>query len=100
MSSAFALILTSLGGGYLAARFGVLRSDAADAFNRFVIYVCLPALILRLVPKLSWQPRLSGLVVGPWGLLGPGGAILLALWRPPGWRRRVGRAVLLCAPFG
>ncbi len=100
MSSAFALILTSLGGGYLAARFGVLRADAADAFNRFVIYVCLPALILRLVPKLSWQPGLSVLVVAPWGLLATGVAIVLALWRALGWRREVVFALLLCAPLG
>src|SRR5260221_11658175 len=100
MSSAFALILTSLGGGYLAARFGVLRADAADGFNRFVIYVCLPALILRLGPKLSGPPRLAGGVVAPRGLVGMGVANAVGPLRPRRWRREVGLWCPRCRPVG
>jgi malate permease and related proteins len=100
MDAAFALILASLGAGYAFARLRVLPDDAADTLNRFVIYVCLPAVVLRLVPKLSWQPGLAVLVVTPWVLLGVAVALVLALSRVLGFPRAVKGALLLCVPLG
>jgi predicted permease len=100
MDAAFALILVSLGGGFLSARFGVMSRDGADTLNRFVIYVCLPALVLRLVPKLALEPGLAVLAVVPWAALAVGVAIVLAAARLLGLSRGARGALLLCVPLG
>ena len=81
MDAAFAVILASLGCGFLAARLGAMPNGAADTLNRFVVYVCLPALVLRLVPKLTWEPGLAVLAVAPWVLLFVGVALVLVVGR-------------------
>jgi malate permease and related proteins len=45
-----------------------MPDNAADVLNRFVIDICLPATILRLVPKLSLEPALAVLVLVPWSM--------------------------------
>src|SRR5262245_3868459 len=100
MDAAFAVILASLGCGFLAARLGAMPDGAADALNRFVVYVCLPALVLRLVPKLSWEPGLAVLAVAPWVLLVVGVLLVLALGRALRFSRGVVAALLLCVPLG
>jgi len=100
MNAAFALILVSLGAGFALARFRALPPDAADTLNRFVIYVCLPALVLRLVPKLTFEPGLAVLAILPWALLGVGVAVVLASARALRFSRTVTGALLLCVPLG
>jgi predicted permease len=97
---ALAVILTSLAAGYIAARLRVLHETAADSFNRFVIYVCLPAVVLRLVPKLAFQANLAVLVITPWVLLGIAVGLVTVVARACGWRREVLGALLLCVPLG
>jgi len=65
MDAALLLVLASLGAGVLGRRLGVLERADAGALNRFVIGVCLPAVVLRLVPKLAWQSGLWVLVATP-----------------------------------
>jgi predicted permease len=77
-----------------------MPNGAADALNRFVIYVCLPALVLRLVPKLAWEPGLAVLAVAPWALLVVGVALVLVLGRALHFSREVVAALLLCVPLG
>lgn len=100
MAAAFALILLSLLAGYLCARFRVLSSETADAFNRFVIYVCLPAVVLRLVPKLTWQPGLLVLVLSPWLAAACSAALVLLGARTFRFGRTVTGALLVCVPLG
>jgi len=100
MDAAFALILVSLAAGFLLARLRVLPLDAADTLNRFVIYVCLPALVLRLVPKLRVEPGLALLAITPWMLLAVGVAVVLAASRVFRFPRQVEGALLLCVPLG
>ena len=45
----FALILT----GWLAARWNLLGSGAADALNRYVVYLSLPALLFRAMTQVD-----------------------------------------------
>src|SRR5262245_30997587 len=100
MDAAFALILVSVAGGFLCARFAVMPEDAPDTLNRFVIYVCLPALVLRLVPKLALEPGLAVLAVTPWAALVVAVIVVLAAARSFRFSREARGALLLCVPLG
>jgi predicted permease len=63
------LVLTALTGGYTARRLGRFPASASETLNRFVIDVCLPATILRVLPGLRMRWDLLLLVVTPWALL-------------------------------
>jgi predicted permease len=100
MTAAFALILTCLIAGHLCARFAVVPPSSSDAFNRFIIYVCFPAVVLRLIPNLTWQPALLVLVLAPWLAAGFAGVVVLCLSRLLGFSREVAGALLLCVAIG
>jgi malate permease and related proteins len=70
---AFALILGMLFLGMLLRRIGVFEESAAEVLNRVVLYVCLPAAILRYAPRLDFEWKLLGLIAVPW-------LLLLATW--------------------
>jgi malate permease and related proteins len=70
MGSALFLVCCLLLAGYLARRFGRLPDNAAEVLNRFVIDICVPATVLRLVPKMSVSPSLAVLIVVPWVMAG------------------------------
>ena len=98
--AALALISICLVGGAAFRRFEVFPREAADVLNRFVIYVSLPAVVLRVVPALVWEPGLSVLVVTPWVSMIAGAALVLALGRALRLSRDVVGALLLCVPLG
>ena len=52
MASALFLVCALLLAGYAARRLQRLPENAAEVLNRFIIDICVPATILRLVPKL------------------------------------------------
>lgn len=66
---AFALILAMLALGYAFQRLRVLPDDAAQTLNLVVLYVCLPAAVLRYAPRLHLEPALIGVALVPWLLL-------------------------------
>lgn len=66
---AFALILLMLALGYAFQRLRVLPQDAAQTLNLVVLYVCLPAAVLRHAPRLHLEPALFGVALVPWVLL-------------------------------
>ena len=68
-SDAFALILAMLALGYAFQRVRVLPDNAAQTLNLVVLYVCLPAAVLRYAPRLHLEPALIGIAVVPWVLL-------------------------------
>ncbi len=70
MASALFLVCALLLAGYVARRLNRLPENAAEVLNRFIIDVCVPATILRLVPKLTLSPALLVLVVVPWSMAG------------------------------
>jgi len=100
MPSALALVLGSLVAGFVAARVAKLPEATVPNLNRIVIWICLPALILRLIPQLTFRPGLFTLVLTPWLLLGASVALVLTLSRRLGFRREVRGALLLCVPLG
>lgn len=100
MSESLALILVMLGAGYLSARLSLLPDNAADTLQRFVIYVCLPALVLSIVPTLRWKSDLLAVALTPWLLLGVAVVLVSVVARGLHWSREVKGALLLCVPLG
>lgn len=70
---AYALVLAMLALGYLFQRVRALPESAAQTLNLVVLYVCLPAAVLRYVPRLQLEPALLGVAAVPW-------LLLLAAW--------------------
>jgi predicted permease len=100
MLPALLLVTLMFLAGAAYTRAGIFPDTAADVLNRFVVYVSLPALVLRTVPQLAWERELLLLVVVPWGTLVIGA---LAVWlaaRVFHWPRAVLGALLLCVPLG
>jgi predicted permease len=98
--SAIVLVLAMFVAGRASVRAGIFDETAADVLNRFVVYVALPALVLRIVPELRWERGLLVLVVVPWLLLFVAAGACLILARAFDWPRPVRGALLLCAPLG
>jgi predicted permease len=86
--------------GYVSVRFGVLEASAADAFHRFVIYLCLPATIWKLLPGMRFEPELWLVVFVPWLLLVCTALAIVAISRRCAYSRGVCGALLLCVPLG
>jgi predicted permease len=100
MDPALVLIAVSLSGGFLVGRARLFPSDAADTLNRFVIYVSLPAVVLRLIPKLSLSPGLAVVAIMPWLCAAFAALVVMAAGRVLGFGRDVLGALLLCVPLG
>jgi len=97
---AFALVLAMLALGYLFQRLRVLPGDAARALNLVVLYVCLPAAVLRYVPRLHLEPALLGVIAVPWLLLGATVLIVGALSRWLRFRRDETAVLMLTVALG
>ncbi|MDB4989221.1 MAG: hypothetical protein JWN04_4399 [Myxococcaceae bacterium] len=66
MDPAYVLVLSLLALGYLARKLGRFPDSASDVLNRFVVDLCVPAVLLRLLPTLHFQWELIALVAAPW----------------------------------
>ncbi len=83
--------------GVLSRQLQLFPDQAGEVFNRFVLDICLPALVYLAVTRLDWDPRLVLLIVLPVGLamLSWWLVRLVARWR--GWSRQIeGCLVLVC----
>lgn len=97
---AFALVLAMLALGYVFQRLRVLPGNAAQTLNLIVLYVCLPAAVLRYAPRLHVEPALLGLVAVPWLLLLATIASVAALSRWLGLRDEERAVLLLTVALG
>lgn len=100
MALALLTVLSMLLVGYLLRRLGRLPDNAADVLNRFVIDICLPATILRLVPKLSLGAGVAPLVVLPWAMAGLSYVLVRLLARPLGLDATTRTALFLATALG
>jgi len=95
---AFALIIVMLGIGMVLGRLGMLDAAGAEALNKVVLYVCLPAAVLRYAPQLTLEPALLGVIAVPWLLLVPVVPLIVWLGRKLVWRRDQVAALLARQP--
>jgi predicted permease len=97
---AFALVLAMLALGDLFQRLRALPDNAAQTLNLVVLYVCLPAAVLRYAPRLHLEPALLGVAAVPWLLLGATVLLVGALARVLGLRRDEHAVLLLTVALG
>jgi len=96
----FTLILGLMLLGKGLSRLAVFPKESAKAFNLYVVYVALPALILLKVPGLTLSGQLLVPILMPWVMLAVSGLLVLALARALHWPRHTTGALLLTVPLG
>lgn len=95
--SAFLLLLACPALGWISARQGWMPEGTRAGINAWVLRIAFPALVLELVPRLTWDSSLLFAAATPW--ITVAGAALLIPWigRRAGWSRgSVGALVLTC----
>jgi predicted permease len=75
----FGFVVLMLVLGRVLAWRGLLSDQAPHAINTVVLYVCLPAAILRHAPALEFEPALIGLIAIPWLVLAVAVGLVLGL---------------------
>jgi predicted permease len=93
-------MLVALAAGWLCRRLDAFPEDGAEALNRFVLWICLPALVLARVPGLVLRAELLALAVAPWLVSALVAAVVLLLARLLRWPRPVTGCLLLLAVLG
>ena len=96
----FILIFICLAWGMLLQRWTVFAENAPQSLNLYVIWVALPALILRQVPTLSFSTDLFILLLMPWLMTGLGAFLVWVASRTFGWTAEVTAVLLLTVPLG
>lgn len=96
----FALIVAYLLIGVGVRRLPQFPEQTAAVLNLFVIYVALPALVLRAVPGLTPTRELLAPALMPWAMLALTAAAVLLLARLRRWPRATTGSLLLLAPLG
>jgi malate permease and related proteins len=99
-SPALLLVVAMLVLGKVYARSGVLPAHTPDVINRLVIWLFLPALVLKAVHGLKFDPSLLVLIGTPWLLAAVTVVVVLSLQRLLGWAREVSACLLLCVALG
>ncbi|MCH8497213.1 MAG: AEC family transporter [Marinobacter sp.] len=96
----FYLILIYLAIGALLRRLPAMPDNAATVLNIYVLYVALPALILKSLPGITLSSNLLIPAITPWILLITMAGIILLLGRTLQWRREEIGALLVIVPLG
>ncbi|HEX5793017.1 MAG TPA: AEC family transporter [Rheinheimera sp.] len=96
----FLLVLAYLLIGVLLRRLPTMPENSGIALNMYVLYVALPALILKNVPQLQFSAELLIPAITPWLLLLAVVATVLLLSKLLHWSREVTGALLIVLPLG
>ena len=97
---AFLLILFMLALGIVLQRLRVFPETAAETLNLVVLYVCLPAAVLRFAPRLHLDWSVLGIALVPWLLLLGTVALVSLATRIMRLRREEHAVLLLCVALG
>jgi malate permease and related proteins len=97
---AFVLVLLMLALGKACAQLRLFPDNAAEVLNRFVLFLCLPAAILRHAPQLELRVEVLGVALVPWLLLGASIGAVALLARAIALRDDERAVLLLCVPLG
>lgn len=76
MGEAYALVAILLALGKLASAFKLFEESGAEAINRFVILIALPAMVLKVLPGLQLGPELLKLALIPYACAAGVGALV------------------------
>lgn len=98
--TAILAMLVALAAGWIVRRLDAFPEDGAEALNRFVLWICLPALVLARVPGLSLRAELLALAIAPWLVSAVVAGAVLLLGRLLAWPRSVVGCLLLLAVLG
>jgi predicted permease len=96
----FYLVLAYLVIGFLLRRLPAMPENSGIVLNIYVLYVALPALILKNVPLLQFSSELLIPALTPWLLLVAVVAMVMLLSKLFGWSREVTGALLIVLPLG
>lgn len=98
--TAILAMLVALAAGWICQRRRAFPDNASETLNRFVLWVCLPALVLARVPGLSLRLELLALAISPWLVAAVGVVAVFGLSRWLSWPRSVTGCLLLMAVLG
>lgn len=98
-TDAFALVFLMLALGMLCQRIRLFSDNAAETLNRAVLYVLLPAAVLRFASKLTLDVSLLGLIAVPWLILLASMAAIELLSRAWRFSPQAKAVLLLCVPL-
>ncbi|MEN8198744.1 MAG: AEC family transporter [Thermodesulfobacteriota bacterium] len=96
----FILIFVCLGWGMILRRLAIFPENGPRILNLYVIWVALPAMILRQVPTLSFSTELFILPLTAWLMTGVGVVLVLLGSRLFKWSTEVTAVLLLTVPLG
>ncbi len=96
----FFLILSYIFIGLILRKIRVMPENTPVVLNTYVLYVALPALILKNIPLLHFSSALLIPVITPWFLLLCVVVITLSLSKLFGWSRDITGAMLIILPLG
>lgn len=96
----FILIFICLAAAMGLQRLSLFADNAPLTLNLYVIWVALPALILRQVPTLSFSTDLFILLVMPWLMTVLGAVLVFIASRLFRWSNEVTAVLLLTVPLG
>ncbi len=96
----FILIFICLGAGIGMQYLNVFSKDGPLTLNLYVIWLALPALILKLVPTLNFSGDLLVLLVMPWLMAILSALLVLCAAHIFKWTREVTAVLLLTIPLG
>jgi len=94
------VLLAMLAAGKLASRVGLLGIRGVQTLNLLLLYVCLPASVLRNVPGMRYSVDLTWIVLLPWLLMGGNLVVVTLLGRALKLDRQVRAVLTLCVPLG
>ncbi|TQV72986.1 AEC family transporter [Aliikangiella marina] len=96
----FVLIAIFLASGAFAKYKGWVRDSASLRLNQFVIFICLPAIILLKIPQLTLDTNLLLPVIVPWGVLLIASLLIISVATLFNWSREVTGCLLMVTCFG
>ena len=70
----FLIILVGLAGGYALRKLGRVQPSASGGINAWLLYIAMPAVILKYVPQIAWTPAVLFPLASPVIVLA-GGAV-------------------------
>lgn len=100
LSPAMFLVIAMLALGKLFAHTSLLPQNTPEVINRLVIWLFLPALVIKAVHGLHFRAELLVLVITPWVLALLTVLAVVGLSRLLDWRREVTGCLLLCVALG